>query len=43
MRAPFRAVFEVGGRKVRDREDRLASLFLKPSADGSTTSTAAFK
>jgi hypothetical protein len=31
---PFRDVFEVDGRKVRDREDRLASLFLKPSADG---------
>jgi hypothetical protein len=30
---PFRDVFEVDGKKVRDREDRLASLFLKPSAD----------
>lgn len=28
---PFRDVFEVDGRKVRDREERLASLFLKPS------------
>ncbi len=31
---PFRDVFEVDGKKVRDREDRLATLFLKPSADG---------
>ena len=30
---PFRDVFDVDGRKVRDREDRLTSLFLKPSAD----------
>ena len=29
---PFRDVFEVDGRAVRDREDRLAALFLKPSA-----------
>ena len=29
---PFRDVFEVDGRKVRDREDRLTALFLKPSA-----------
>jgi hypothetical protein len=28
---PFRDVFEVDGRKVRDREDRLSELFLKPS------------
>jgi hypothetical protein len=32
---PFRDVFERDGRKVRDREDRLANLFLK----GSTRST----
>lgn len=28
---PFRDVFEVDGRKVRDREDRLVALFLKPT------------
>ena len=28
---PFRDVFEVDSRKVRDREERLATLFLKPS------------
>ena len=28
---PFRDVFEVNGRKVHDRDDRLANLFLKPS------------
>jgi hypothetical protein len=28
----FRDVFEVDGRPVRDREDRLASLFLQPSS-----------
>jgi hypothetical protein len=28
---PFRDVFEVDSRKVRDREERLAALFLKPS------------
>lgn len=27
---PFRDVFEVDGRRVADRDDRLASLFLKP-------------
>lgn len=30
---PFRDVFEVNGRPVRDREDRLSKLFLTPSAD----------
>jgi hypothetical protein len=29
----FRDVFEVDGSPVRDREDRLATLFLKPTAD----------
>ena len=29
----FRDVFEVDGRRVRDREDRLATLFLKGEAD----------
>jgi hypothetical protein len=28
---PFRDVFEVDGRKVRDREDKLTNLFIKPS------------
>jgi hypothetical protein len=28
---PFRDVFEVGGTPVRDRDERLATLFLKPS------------
>lgn len=28
---PFRDVFEVDSRKVRDREERLATLFLRPS------------
>jgi hypothetical protein len=30
---PFRDVFEVDGQPIRDREQRLARLFLKPSAD----------
>jgi hypothetical protein len=30
---PFRDTFEVDGADVRDRQDRLAKLFLKPSAD----------
>jgi hypothetical protein len=30
---PFRDVFDVDGRKVRDREDRLTALFLQPSTD----------
>jgi len=30
---PFRDVFEVDGRAVRDREDRLSRLFLTPSAE----------
>jgi hypothetical protein len=30
---PFRDVFEVDGRPVRDREDRLSKLFLTPSAE----------
>jgi hypothetical protein len=29
---PFRDVFEVDGRRIRDREDRLLELFLKPAA-----------
>ena len=29
---PFRDVFEVDGKPVRDRDDRLLALFLKPSA-----------
>jgi hypothetical protein len=29
----FRDVFEVDGRPVRDRQDRLSELFLKPAAD----------
>jgi formylglycine-generating enzyme required for sulfatase activity len=29
---PFRDVYEVDGQKVRDREGRLAKLFIKPSA-----------
>ena len=30
---PFRDVFEVDGQAIRDREQRLARLFLKPSPD----------
>lgn len=30
----FRDVFEVDGKEVRDRSDRLLQLFLKPSSDG---------
>src|SRR6185295_13941168 len=30
---PFRDVFEVDGAPVRDRQQRLAALFLKPSTD----------
>jgi hypothetical protein len=31
---PFRDVFEVDGRPVRDRADRLVDLFIKPDASG---------
>ena len=34
--APFRDVFEVDGREVRDRSDRLTRLFLDPSVTGSS-------
>ena len=30
---PFRDVFEIDGQPIRDREQRLAKLFLKPSED----------
>jgi hypothetical protein len=32
---PFRDVFEVNGKKVRDREDRLLTLFIKAPSDAS--------